>query len=111
MYVPDLPRQFFMVHFDSELNYMAALTGGPWKLPPTTEPEACQEPVGSLNVGGDGGGGSDNDGFIRVPSSKGGSVATSSKHACQEGKNQREHDLIEKEESLVKDLDVILEQE
>ncbi|KAG7579838.1 Ribonuclease H domain [Arabidopsis thaliana x Arabidopsis arenosa] len=32
MYVMDLPRQFFMVRFESEEEYMAALTGGPWRI-------------------------------------------------------------------------------
>ncbi|EOA18505.1 hypothetical protein CARUB_v10007057mg, partial [Capsella rubella] len=32
MFVLDLPRQFFMVRFESEEEYMAALTGGPWKI-------------------------------------------------------------------------------
>lgn len=32
MYVLDLPRQFFMVRFDLEEDYLAALTGGPWRL-------------------------------------------------------------------------------
>lgn len=31
MYVMDLPRQFFMVRFEDEEEYLAALTGGPWK--------------------------------------------------------------------------------
>lgn len=31
MYVLDLPRQFFMVRFELEEEYMAALTGGPWR--------------------------------------------------------------------------------
>ncbi|CAA7018342.1 unnamed protein product [Microthlaspi erraticum] len=31
MYVMDLPRNFFMVHFESEEEYLAALTGGPWR--------------------------------------------------------------------------------
>ncbi|CAA7036312.1 unnamed protein product [Microthlaspi erraticum] len=31
MYVMDLPRQFFMIRFELEEEYMAALTGGPWK--------------------------------------------------------------------------------
>ncbi|XP_010474089.1 PREDICTED: uncharacterized protein LOC104753550 [Camelina sativa] len=32
MYVMDLPRQFFMVRFDVEEEYMVALTGGPWRI-------------------------------------------------------------------------------
>lgn len=32
MYVMDLPRQFFMIRFESEDEYMKALTGGPWKV-------------------------------------------------------------------------------
>lgn len=32
MYVMDLPRQFFMVRFEEEEEYMAALMGGPWKV-------------------------------------------------------------------------------
>lgn len=32
MYVMDLPRQFFMIRFDKEEEYMAALTGGPWRV-------------------------------------------------------------------------------
>lgn len=32
MYVMDLPRQFFMVCFEKEDEYMAALTGGPWRV-------------------------------------------------------------------------------
>ncbi|XP_023638089.1 uncharacterized protein LOC17885862 [Capsella rubella] len=32
MHVTDLPRQFFMVRFDMEEEYMEALTGGPWKV-------------------------------------------------------------------------------
>lgn len=32
MYVMDLPRQFFMVRFGMEEEYLAALTGGPWKV-------------------------------------------------------------------------------
>ncbi|EOA22310.1 hypothetical protein CARUB_v10002911mg [Capsella rubella] len=32
MVVVDLPRQFFMVRFESEDEYMAALTGGPWRV-------------------------------------------------------------------------------
>ncbi|XP_024006073.1 uncharacterized protein LOC112082788 [Eutrema salsugineum] len=31
MYVMDLPRQFFMVRFEVEAEYLAALTGGPWR--------------------------------------------------------------------------------
>ncbi|XP_048616271.1 uncharacterized protein LOC106392972 [Brassica napus] len=31
MYVMDLPRQFFMVRFEKEEEYLAALTGGPWR--------------------------------------------------------------------------------
>lgn len=31
MYVMDLPRQFFMVRFEVEEEYLAALTGGPWR--------------------------------------------------------------------------------
>lgn len=31
MYVIDLPRQFFIIRFELEDEYMAALTGGPWK--------------------------------------------------------------------------------
>ncbi|CAA7049548.1 unnamed protein product [Microthlaspi erraticum] len=31
MYVMDLPRQFFMVRFEREEEFLAALTGGPWK--------------------------------------------------------------------------------
>lgn len=31
MYVMDLPRQFFMIRFEREEEYMAALTGGPWR--------------------------------------------------------------------------------
>lgn len=31
MYVMDLPRQFFLVRFDAEEEYLAALTGGPWR--------------------------------------------------------------------------------
>ncbi|EOA15236.1 hypothetical protein CARUB_v10028633mg, partial [Capsella rubella] len=31
MYVTDLPRQFFMVRFEVEDEYLTALTGGPWK--------------------------------------------------------------------------------
>ncbi|XP_006287598.2 uncharacterized protein LOC17883892 [Capsella rubella] len=32
MVVTDLPRQFFVVRFEFEEEYMAALTGGPWKM-------------------------------------------------------------------------------
>ncbi|XP_048623663.1 uncharacterized protein LOC125592501 [Brassica napus] len=32
MYVMDLPRQFFMVRFEKESEYLTALTGGPWRL-------------------------------------------------------------------------------
>ncbi|EOA29675.1 hypothetical protein CARUB_v10015822mg, partial [Capsella rubella] len=32
MSVLDLPRQFFMVRFDNEADYMAVMTGGPWRL-------------------------------------------------------------------------------
>lgn len=32
MFVTDLPRQFFMVRFDVEEEYMEALTGGPWRV-------------------------------------------------------------------------------
>ncbi|XP_010425860.1 PREDICTED: uncharacterized protein LOC104710904 [Camelina sativa] len=32
MFVMDLPHQFFMVWFESEEDYMAALTGGPWTI-------------------------------------------------------------------------------
>ncbi|EOA19737.1 hypothetical protein CARUB_v10003838mg, partial [Capsella rubella] len=32
MVVVDLPRQFFMVRFESDDEYLAALTGGPWKV-------------------------------------------------------------------------------
>lgn len=32
MYVMDLPRQFFMVRFELEEEYMAALSGGPWRM-------------------------------------------------------------------------------
>ncbi|KAG2275645.1 hypothetical protein Bca52824_058200 [Brassica carinata] len=32
MYVMDLPRQFFMVRFEKEDEYMVALTGGPWRV-------------------------------------------------------------------------------
>ncbi|KAL8166288.1 hypothetical protein V2J09_007787 [Rumex salicifolius] len=32
MFVVDLPRQFFMVRFEDEQDYFAALTGGPWKI-------------------------------------------------------------------------------
>ncbi|KAG7547784.1 Ribonuclease H domain [Arabidopsis suecica] len=31
MHVMDLPRQFFMIRFDLEEEYMMALTGGPWR--------------------------------------------------------------------------------
>ncbi|KAL0695362.1 hypothetical protein Bca4012_062542 [Brassica carinata] len=31
MYVMDLPRQFFMVWFEKEDEYLVALTGGPWR--------------------------------------------------------------------------------
>ncbi|EOA38826.1 hypothetical protein CARUB_v10011149mg [Capsella rubella] len=31
IYVVDLPRQFFMVRFELEEEYLTALTGGPWK--------------------------------------------------------------------------------
>ncbi|XP_010474076.1 PREDICTED: uncharacterized protein LOC104753532 [Camelina sativa] len=31
MYVIDLPRQFFMVRFELEDEYLTALTGGPWR--------------------------------------------------------------------------------
>ncbi|XP_013623906.1 PREDICTED: uncharacterized protein LOC106329829 [Brassica oleracea var. oleracea] len=31
MHVMDLPRQFFMVRFEKEDDYLAALTGGPWR--------------------------------------------------------------------------------
>lgn len=31
MYVMDLPRQFFLIRFEVEEEYLAALTGGPWK--------------------------------------------------------------------------------
>ncbi|KAL9307966.1 hypothetical protein AtEden1_Chr1g0035071 [Arabidopsis thaliana] len=31
MYVMDLPRQFFMVRFELEDEYLTALTGGPWR--------------------------------------------------------------------------------
>ncbi|XP_010463475.1 PREDICTED: uncharacterized protein LOC104744160 [Camelina sativa] len=31
MYVMDLPRQFFMVRFEQEDEYLAALIGGPWR--------------------------------------------------------------------------------
>ncbi|XP_010481113.1 PREDICTED: uncharacterized protein LOC104759949 [Camelina sativa] len=30
MYVMDLPRQFFMIRFDLEEEYLSVLTGGPW---------------------------------------------------------------------------------
>ncbi|EOA25923.1 hypothetical protein CARUB_v10019305mg, partial [Capsella rubella] len=32
MYVVDLPRQFFMVRFELEDEYLEALTGGPWRI-------------------------------------------------------------------------------
>ncbi|CAL9223761.1 unnamed protein product, partial [Arabidopsis halleri] len=32
MYIMDLPRQFFMIRFESDEEYMAALTGGPWRV-------------------------------------------------------------------------------
>lgn len=32
MYVMDLPRQFFMVRFNVEEEYMTALSGGPWRV-------------------------------------------------------------------------------
>lgn len=32
MHVMDLPRQFFMIRFDVKEEYMAALTGGPWRV-------------------------------------------------------------------------------
>ncbi|XP_013745782.2 uncharacterized protein LOC106448445 [Brassica napus] len=32
MYVMDLPRQFFMIRFEKESEYLAALTGGPWRV-------------------------------------------------------------------------------
>ncbi|KAL8158779.1 hypothetical protein V2J09_000316 [Rumex salicifolius] len=32
MYIVDLPRQYFLVRFDSEEEYESALTGGPWKV-------------------------------------------------------------------------------
>ncbi|EOA15074.1 hypothetical protein CARUB_v10028438mg, partial [Capsella rubella] len=32
MYVIDLPRRFFMVRFELEEEYLAALTGGPWRV-------------------------------------------------------------------------------
>ncbi|CAA7042516.1 unnamed protein product [Microthlaspi erraticum] len=32
MHVLDLPRQFFMIRFETEEEYMTALTGGPWKM-------------------------------------------------------------------------------
>jgi len=32
MTVMDLPRQFFMIRFELEEEYMAALTGGPWRV-------------------------------------------------------------------------------
>lgn len=31
MFVMDLPRQFFMIRFELEEEYLTALTGGPWK--------------------------------------------------------------------------------
>lgn len=31
MYVMDLPRQFFMIRFELEEEYLEALTGGPWR--------------------------------------------------------------------------------
>ncbi|KAG7585751.1 Pentatricopeptide repeat [Arabidopsis thaliana x Arabidopsis arenosa] len=31
MYVMDLPRQFFMIRFELEEEYLTALTGGPWR--------------------------------------------------------------------------------
>jgi hypothetical protein len=31
MSVVDLPRKFFMIRFEAEEEYMAALTGGPWR--------------------------------------------------------------------------------
>ena len=31
MYVMDLPRHFFMVRFQKQEEYMAALSGGPWR--------------------------------------------------------------------------------
>lgn len=32
MYVMDLPRQFFMIRFEEEEEYLAALTGGQWRV-------------------------------------------------------------------------------
>ncbi|EOA14396.1 hypothetical protein CARUB_v10027591mg [Capsella rubella] len=32
MHVLDLPRQFFMVRFEIEEEYLEALTGGPWRV-------------------------------------------------------------------------------
>jgi len=32
MHVVDLPRQYFMVRFESEEEYLTALTGGPWRV-------------------------------------------------------------------------------
>ncbi|XP_010513494.2 PREDICTED: uncharacterized protein LOC104789504 [Camelina sativa] len=32
MFVMDLPRQFFMVRFEREDEYLAALSGGPWRV-------------------------------------------------------------------------------
>ena len=32
MFVMDLPRQFFMIRFEKEEEYMEALTGGPWRV-------------------------------------------------------------------------------
>jgi len=32
MFVMDLPRHFYMVRFELEEEYMAALTGGPWRV-------------------------------------------------------------------------------
>ncbi|XP_010445325.1 PREDICTED: uncharacterized protein LOC104727972 [Camelina sativa] len=32
MFVVDLPRQFFIIRFGEEEEYMAALTGGPWRM-------------------------------------------------------------------------------
>lgn len=32
MFVMDLPRQFFMIRFELDEEYMAALTGGPWRV-------------------------------------------------------------------------------
>ncbi|EOA19521.1 hypothetical protein CARUB_v10002432mg, partial [Capsella rubella] len=32
MYVVDLPKQFFLVRFDNKADYLAAVTGGPWRL-------------------------------------------------------------------------------